>query len=1020
MTAPFTLASLIVGPVQFDEPRWLILVPILWVIILWIGRSSLSGLGTITRRVALVIRLLVIALFVAAMAEPQIRDISKDVAVTFVVDTSKSIPPPLQTYADERVAAIAAANMKEDDRLGVVTVAVDAFVQSLPSKRNKQVEKNNIGATEGTDLAGGLRLALAVKQPDAAYRVVLISDGNETVGSILRVAEAAKAAGIPVDVLPLTYSNTREVIVEDLVGPASARMGENLTLKVRVTATAPTTGRIAVTDNGEQLDLDPDGPALGAPVSLEAGTRWLAVPVTVGRAGPHEFVATFEPDKDASGRVEDTILENNRAAAVTFVGGEGRVLVYSENPEDVAALEAALTKAKIATEIKAPEAGPQSLVELSGYDAVVLCNVPAYSFSEAQMEQMRQYVHDGGGGLLMIGGPSSLGAGGWIGSPIEDALPVKLDPPQKKQMPRGALVCVMHSVEMGNGMYWGKQTAAAAVEGLSRLDLAGIVESPGWNSRSSTSADYSWVFPLAEVGDKIAIKQAINNMQYGDMPSFDGPLSAALKSLQGVDAGLKHVVMISDGDPSLNPNLLAQFKKAKITISTVAFFSHNAVDAQRMKYIADQTDGKFWDIKPGQEAEVPKIFFKEAQTVRRPLIWEGDPFQPAVTGAVAEPMRGITAVPPITGYVVAAEREGLSMVTLRGKENDPIAALWQYGLGRSIVFASDASTKWANAWTSWGQFQAFWEQHLRWAMRPSGSANAKVTTETQGDQTHVIVELTDSIGERLNFAAMSARVARPDGAGEELQLKQVGPGRYEGYFKSDAPGSYMVSAKYSVPRPGAQALEGTIQASVSHPFADEFRALKDNAPLLEQVAAMTGGQELTDDPATSNPWRREGLNMPVATRPIWLAVALAAIGLFLTDVAVRRVRIDIPAMTRAVGRTFKKSKAGASVRADSLRAVREQARQKMDGARAESAATDQPAAMTPAASSAKFEATAEQAAQKTGPVALGGEAEAPGTKPKPAEAKPKAAEEEGMSRLRQAKKRAKDEFGDEPDETGRG
>jgi uncharacterized membrane protein len=1011
-----TLASLTLGPVQFDAPRWLILIPVLWAVVLWIGRSSLSGLGTLTRRVALAIRLLVIALFAGAMAEPQIRDIAKDVAVTFVVDTSKSIPPPLQSYADERVAALAAANMKDDDRLGVVTVAVDAFVQSLPSKRNKQVEKNNIGATEGTDLAGGLRLALAVKQPDAAYRVVLISDGNETVGSILRVAEAAKAAGIPVDVLPLTYSNTREVIVEDLVGPATARMGENLTIKVRVTATAPTSGRIAITDNGEQLDLDPDSPSLGAPVTLDAGTRWLAVPVTVGKAGPHEFVATFEPDKDASGKVQDTVLENNRAAAVTFVGGEGRVLVYAETPADVEALEAALTRAKIATEIKTPEAGPQSLVELSGYDAVILCNVPAYSFSEAQMEQMRQYVHDGGGGLVMIGGESSLGAGGWIGSPIEDALPVKLDPPQKKQMPRGALVAVMHSVEMGNGMYWGKKTAEAAVEGLSRLDLAGIVEFGGWGGNGGNS-DATWVWPLSEVGDKVAIKQAINNMQFGDMPSFDGPLTAALRALQGADAGLKHVIMISDGDPSLNPNILAQFKKSKITISTVAFFAHSAADAQRMKYIADQTNGKFWDIKPGQEAQVPKIFFKEAQTVRRPLIWEGDPFQPAVTGAVAEPMRGISAVPPIRGYVVAAEREGLSMVTLRGKEADPIAALWQYGLGRTFVFASDASTKWAGAWTSWGQFQAFWEQHLRWAMRPSGSANAKVITETSGDQTHVVIELTDPSGERLNFAAMSARVARPDGRGDELALKQVGPGRYEGYYKSDVPGSFMDSAKYSVPRPGAQPLEGTVQASVSHPFADEFRALKDNAPLLQQVAAMTGGEELTDDPAAANPWRREGLNMPVATRPIWLALALAAIGLFLADVAVRRVRIDIPAMAAAVGRTFHRSKAGATVQAANLRQAREQARQRMDGAPAPQGASEPAAGAGSSDAGAKFEATPEQARQKAGPIALGGEAESGAARPKAPEAGPKPAEDEGMSRLRKAKLRAKDEFDDQSEKT---
>ena len=67
------LASLHVGPVQFDTPFWLWLIPIGWAATIWIGRASLSGLGTITRRVALAVRLIVIAILAGAMAEPQWR-----------------------------------------------------------------------------------------------------------------------------------------------------------------------------------------------------------------------------------------------------------------------------------------------------------------------------------------------------------------------------------------------------------------------------------------------------------------------------------------------------------------------------------------------------------------------------------------------------------------------------------------------------------------------------------------------------------------------------------------------------------------------------------------------------------------------------------------------------------------------------------------------------------------------------------------------------------------------------------
>ena len=99
----------------------------------------------------------------------------------------------------------------------------------------------------------------------------------------------------------------------------------------------------------------------------------------------------------------------------------------------------------------------------------------------------------------MIGGAESFGAGGWIGSPVAEILPVDLDPPQKKQLPKGALVLIMHACEMAQGNYWGQQVAIAAVNTLSRLDLIGIL---AYRWRGGTD---DWVFPIAQAGDKKAV-----------------------------------------------------------------------------------------------------------------------------------------------------------------------------------------------------------------------------------------------------------------------------------------------------------------------------------------------------------------------------------------------------------------------------------------------------------------------------------------------------------------------------------
>ncbi|MBL9032993.1 MAG: VWA domain-containing protein [Phycisphaerae bacterium] len=1011
MTAPSAgLAAVVVGPVQFDRPVWLWLIPICWALTVWIGRRSLSGMGTSGRRVALVIRLVVILLLAGAMAEPQWRRESRAVAVTVVLDASRSIQPKDQRLAERYVEAARKANEDKDDELGVVTVGADAYVQSLPNRLNQRVERQFVGSDQGTNLAGGVRLAMAVRKPTAANRLVMITDGNETAGSLLSAAEAAKAAGIPIDVLPVRYSLSGEVIVDQLVAPTTARMGENVSLKVVIEATRAAKGRLSVLVNDEPVDLDPTSPSLSAGVELSKGSNVIPVPITVSRAGPQKFRAVFEPEGGG-----DTIAENNEALAVTFVSSQGRVLIVTEQSEAVEALVRALTEAKIATEVIAADQAPKSLTELNGYDAIVLANEPAFNFTQQQMEDLKQYVHETGGGLVMVGGPESFGAGGWIGSPLEDALPVKLDPPQKRQIPRGALVLVMHSIEMPDGVSYGKKTAQAAVDALSRLDLAGIIEFTG-------GSQSTWVHPLAEVGDGSAIRRSIGKLVFGDMPDYAPHLTAALAGLEQVEAGAKHVIMITDGDAGMpSQGLLQRYKKAKVTISTVGVYPHNASDLTKLQNIAQATGGRAYQVTTQAGlGNIVQIFIKEAQTVKRSLIWEGEPFVPAFTGGISETMRGLSAFPPLQGYVVTGEREGLAMVTLRGKESDPISAQWQYGLGRVMAFTSDASTKWQPAWVAWEGYRAFWEQHLRWIMRPSGSANLRVTTEKVGDETRVMVDALDPSGERLNFARFRGRVAMPGGGGQDVELQQVGPGRYEGRFSSKDAGAYVLSMRYAAPGAGGTVMEGSVQAAVSKPFADEFRALTDNTPLLTQVASMTGGKVLSGNPEADGLWRREGLTMPVATRPIWILLALLALGLFLVDVGVRRVRIDVPLIAASVAKLFRASRERGAQQMDTLRRAREAAKAQMarraDAGTMREAQEDARAALDEASRAAatasagvKFEAPKDRAA-KAGPVQVaGGAAPKPTAEPK---AKPAAAPEqaESLSRLMKAKKRAQDEM----------
>ena len=151
---------MIVGPVEFDAPQWLWLAPALWVVVWLLARRSLSGLGRKTKIVALVVRVLVIALLVGSLAEPHLRDESEDVASIVILDVSRSVP---NTQAEDARTYIenAVLNADERERLGIVSAAVESYVQSLPSPRTRRVEVIHSGEDDGTDIASGVRLALA-------------------------------------------------------------------------------------------------------------------------------------------------------------------------------------------------------------------------------------------------------------------------------------------------------------------------------------------------------------------------------------------------------------------------------------------------------------------------------------------------------------------------------------------------------------------------------------------------------------------------------------------------------------------------------------------------------------------------------------------------------------------------------------------------------------------------------------------------------------------------------------------
>ncbi len=72
---------------------------------------------------------------------------------------------------------------------------------------------------------------------------------------------------------------------------------------------------------------------------------------------------------------------------------------------------------------------PKTQEELYGYHAIVLDDIEAEFFTQDQLSNLRNFVSQRGGGLLMLGGPDSYTEGEYDRTPVGEMLPVYLDKP---------------------------------------------------------------------------------------------------------------------------------------------------------------------------------------------------------------------------------------------------------------------------------------------------------------------------------------------------------------------------------------------------------------------------------------------------------------------------------------------------------------------------------------------------------------------------------------------------------------
>jgi uncharacterized membrane protein len=856
---------------SFDAPlALLLLVPALGLTIA-LHLASRRRLSARRRRVALALRAVLLGALVFALAGFQLVLPVDRLATVFVVDLSDSVG---NGGRQDALAFLreTLAEKPDGDVAGIVAFGREALVERLPSELEEVDRIASTPVRTATDIGAALRLATALFPDDSQKRIVLLSDGNDTAGGGQAEAALAASTGVQVETRRIGPGNVDEVLIERLTTPSTATLGESVQAVVEIRSSVAQTATVRLFADGAIVATQP--------VELRAGVTTVTFDVTPSEAGFHTFRAVVEAARD-------TFSQNDRADSNTIVKGEPRTLVLAGNDTVAAELVAALESQRQLVDSIVPEALPTDFASLATYDSVVLVDVARLRMSDRQLGALQVYVRDLGKGLVMIGGPESYGAGGYQQTAIEETLPVDMGVRDRQKQPDIALVvvidqsgsmaaCHCNSFNQGGGggsgiagvrkVDIGKEAILRAAAALTERDELGVV---GFNEAAH------WVVRTQPLGNVEDLQGQISGIQPDGQTNIYAGLDQAVQSLEGVSATRRHIILLTDGwsNSGQYDDILARMKAAGITLSTVgAGGGANPF----LEQLAQRGGGRFYAAN--NPANIPDIFLKETQQVSGQQIVE-EPFFPIQTSS-SPILRGLDdGLPQLRGYNGTTIKPAAQSVLVTARD-DPLLAQWQYGLGRSVAWTSDATGRWAKDWVGWPGFNRFFSQLVSWTFPGEETGGIEATFEPGGDGTGLHVESVEPDGSPRDFYSTSAVVVGPDLEPHTVNMVQVAPGVYEAPLGEIEPGAYAVRVTQT--KPGSTALGRTV--GLVAPTAAEYRVLGANEPVLAALRAAGGGRAIV---TPLDPWRHD-LSATDRFTELWpLRLSLALI-FWPLDIALRR------------------------------------------------------------------------------------------------------------------------------------
>jgi len=758
------------------------------------------------QKIYLGLRALSISLLMLGLCNPSIIKQAKETATLFVVDLSESTFHEQKDMAKFIEEAI--KEKPEEDQVGVVSFGRDVGIELAMGKTGNfdgfQVKiKPNF-----TNIQQGLIQGQVLLPSNLRKRIVLLTDGKENMGHMAKQLTAMTKDAIDVVIYTYGAEAVEEVQLTGIQLPEKVDRNQIVTLTAQIETNVAQEVQVLVYVNQQLKETKM--------MALEQGSNTYIYQDQVGVGGLVAYQVEVVAKKDG-------LQENNQLSAYTMVNDQPNILILQSESEGENYVEILADFAHI-TLLSAEEA-PLELGELLKYDAYILADVAMTDLAPVFVENLHKVVQQQGKGLLVTGGDNSYGLGAYRDTLLEAMLPVNMRAKDKEEkLNLGLLLVIDKSGSMDGGQYGvtklalAKEAAIRATDILEKKDCLGVI---------AFDDAVKWVVKTTKVEDPTELQDRIGTIVPGGGTTILPSLKAAVESLTNQDVALKHIILLTDGQAEQRgyDEVLRKASKEGITLSTVAIGEDS--DRYLLKYLAKEGGGRYYETDVF--TDIPSIFTKETYMAGKKYLNEIT-FTPKLMNQ-SPILSGIMALPELDGYIATSMKErGRSILT--GPDEDPILAIWQYGLGRTMAWTSDMSGLFTSKWLGWENNQQFWVNSLSWLIQEDFNKGYHVTTNYEAGFGKISITALES--EATSVAKLEGSLSTPEGKELPLTIEAVAPGRYEGRFLPEGEGVYLVNV--ALPE------GGTLATGITVGYSPEFDYFNQEGISAEAIATMAQGR----------------------------------------------------------------------------------------------------------------------------------------------------------------------------------